>query len=318
MSIKGNIRRILFSVLPISLYLKVVYRYLHGGKLDLFEPKKFSEKLFWLKLYNGQENKKVMQLCYDKFDARRYIEEKIGPGYLPELYGIYDDVDDIDFSIFPEKYVIKITQSCGYNIINNGELEMSQEKIMEQLRKWQQEINDLSECRKRYKEESYYYTGKAKIICEEYLEDSNSDIVTDSAFFCFNGEPKYYDIVYDSVKLGDGLKSEELFYRNIYDIDKQYIPMELGRPTDEKLGNKNFENFNKMIEISERLSKDFPFLRVDLYNIEGRIVVGELTWIPMGGGGKITPEEFDYEWGKLLKLPDVKIDFKNYKRCLPK
>ena len=306
-SIKESIKNLLYVLLPEKQYLKLKYKHCHGTKLNFDDPQKFSEKLFWLKIYNGRYQKEFVQKCYDKYNAREYIAQKVGLEYLPQLYGIYNNADEIDFSQLPKKYVLKITQSCGYNIINNGQLQLSNDEIKNKLKKWLSEVNDINKVKRIYKEESYCFDGHARILCEEYLEDKSGAIAVDSAFFCFNGEAKCYDIVYDSVNLDSGAKSKTLFYRNIYDTNHKYMPMILGRPTDESLGCKRFENFDKMLEIAETLSAGIPFLRVDLYNLDGRIVVGELTFIPIGGTGKVSPEKYDYMWGSWLKLPDVKL-----------
>lgn len=304
-SLKGKLKIGLFEMLPVKTYLKICFRKYHGRPLDFDDPKTYSEKLFWLKLFNGENCKETVQRCYDKFTAREYIKEKVGEKYLPKLYGVYNSVEDIDFTALPSKYAIKVTQSCGYNIINDGKHGISIEEVKRKLNGWLHEVRNLKECRRKYKEEAYCFNGQAKIICEEYLEDKNGLVCTDSGFFCFNGVPKFYDIVYDSVDFETGIKIED-FPRNVYDMDGNFMPVSIGRPTNEALGRREYKNFREMEAIAAKLSEGFPFMRVDLYNIDGRVVVGELTFIPQGGCGRITPVEYDRQFGQWLELPRPK------------
>lgn len=309
LNMKGNIKSLIYRILPSKAYLQVLYKHYHGKKLNLSNPKRFSEKLFWLKLYNKKYNQELIHICYDKYDVRQYVIDKIGEKYLPKLYGVYNNVDEIDFESLPEKYVIKITQSCGQNIINNGKtLKMTEDDIRKQLKQWLEQTNNRKQIRKIYNEEEYYFTGKAKIICEEYLEDKNGNGAMDSDFWCFNGKVKMYDQWYDFFNEKTGEKNDShTIKRNFYDVKGNFIPVQMGRPYKPELKVSQLSNRNEMIEIAETLSQDFPFLRVDLYNVDGRIVVGELTMIPMGAAGKITPDYYDELWGDYLRLPNVKL-----------
>ena len=130
MSVINNIgKELLYKGLPKKKYLKVIYRYYHNKNLDLNSPKNFSEKLFWLKLYNQEYCSDLIQKCYDKYTVRKYITDRVGEEFLPKLYGVYDNAEEIDFDSFPDKYVLKVTQSCGYNIINNGNYSIDRNTI---------------------------------------------------------------------------------------------------------------------------------------------------------------------------------------------
>ena len=267
-----------------------------------------------MKVYNGQNQRELVRLCYDKYNVRNYIKEKIGDEHIPRLYGIFSSVDEINFQKLPSKYAIKITQSNGYNILVNERNEKSQEAIKTQLNEWLNTTNDLKKMVDIYKEESYYYDGRARIICEELLEDKEGNFPADIRIFCFNGEPKY--ISYDLDSVDDAGNKKRDYFKNTYTIDWEFLDVDFGRPRNTNVVIEKPSGLDKMIALARKLSEDFIFVRVDFYNLDGRIVVGELTWIPMGGGIIINPKEFDLQLGNELKLPNIKLDFKTFKNSL--
>lgn len=300
MGTKGKIKFALFKTLPTDLYLKIVYRYYIGGKLNLKNPERFTEKLFWLKKYNSTVMPEFMKQIYDKYTAREYITSKIGEGHLPKLYGVFSNADDIDFSLFPEKYVLKVSQSNGFNIINDGTLKMTHKEIISKMREWLKIARTKNLIQKRMTEESYYFNGDALIICEEYLEDASGNAAMDTDFWCFNGKPQFHEVYHDYIING---RPNPNCYKNIYLLDGQYLPVSITKKTNPSLARPEYKNFQEMISIAEKLSEDFVFVRVDLYNVNGHIYVGELTPMPIGGKVIINPVCYDYEWGKMLKLP---------------
>lgn len=303
MSIKGTVKNALFNMLPFDVYLKVLYMRYVGGKLNIKNPQRFSEKIYWLKKYNPEKQLELMQEIYDKYTVRSYVSRKIGEGHSPKLYGVYDRAEDIDFSALPEKYVLKISQSNGFNIINDGTVNMSEEEIVSQMNDWLTLARDKKRIRKRMKEEAYYFNGKAVIICEEYLKDENGEAAMDTDFYCFNGEPLFHEVYHDYIV--DGKPNPEGCVKNVYSLDGTYIPVSISKKTNGAIPRPNYENFNEMVEIARTLAQDFVFVRVDLYNVKGKIYVGELTPIPIGGNIVIDPIEYDYEWGEKLHLPKV-------------
>lgn len=302
MSIKGEIKLALFKTLPLDLYLKIIYKYYIGGNLNLKKPERFSEKLYWLKKYNSTVNADFMQQIYDKYTVRDYIVKKVGEGHLPKLYGVFSRAEDINFSLFPEKYVLKVSQSNGFNIINDGTLNMSQQQIISQMKEWLNCANERNMIQHRMAEESYYFNGRALIICEEYLEDASGNAAMDTDFWCFNGKPLFHEVYHNYIING---KPNPNCFKNIYSLDGQYIPVSISKKTNPDLPRPEYENFQEMISIAEKLAENFVFVRVDLYNVDGRIYVGELTPIPIGGKVVIDPISYDYQWGKLLDLPTI-------------
>ena len=308
MRIKHCIKKIFYNIIPLKTYLKLYYQYVFRKRLNLNEPQTFSEKIYWLKLYYAQYQKNLIQKCYDKFTVRNYVKQKIGEHYLNEIYGIYDDALKIDFSKLPDQFALKITQSSGKNIICVNKSKLNIEATIKCLDSW---LKESTSC-KYETEEQYMYNGKAQIICEKLLKLDNGKIPDDFRVYCFNGEPHY--IVYDvGTTLANGQHGDDI-RRNVYDLDWNLLDVEIGRKNDKTSIIPRPSNLEEMLEVSRKLSKDFPFVRVDLYNLEGRIIFGELTWIPMGGNCVIKPDHFNYEMGQLLKLPNVKVCYDKKKQ----
>ena len=303
----------MFKLLPLDKFLALKYKKQHGRTLNLDNPQRLSEKIFWLKVYNGLYERELVEKLYDKYTARDYIKEKVGEEYLPKLYGIYDSADEIDFSKLPDKYVMKITQSCGYNYIKNEMSTLSDEEIRNTMAEWLEDINNLKNKAAQFYEESYYYTGKARIMCEEYLEFNGAPVV-DRDIICINGEPSLYEVIYDFI--GEHNEINHDARKNIYDVNGNFIPVEIGKKNDPSREIEKPDNFAHMLELAKKLCQDFPYIRVDQYNVGGRIVCGELTFIPLGCSTPINPEEMDYKLGELLQLPNVKLDYKKLKEYI--
>lgn len=263
-------------------------------------PKTFNEKLYWLKYYNKKYNKELLQNCYDKLIVRDYIKDKVGDKYLNMLHGAYKSVEDIDFGSLPQKYIFKISQSSGYNYIVTDNTTCNWSEIKALLTSWL-DISKGVNCT----DEDYLFNGNAVIICERLLETRDKKLPNDYRFFCFNGEPQFVCVDIDTIDEYD--RKKKRYNRNTYDLDWNLISMNMGHPHNPDIILEKPINFEEMISVAKKLSEDFIFVRVDLYNVDGKIFFGELTWIPMGGNGIITPLEYEYTLGNMLKLRDVEV-----------
>ncbi|MDD7347303.1 MAG: ATP-grasp fold amidoligase family protein [Clostridiales bacterium] len=303
MSFKGEINNLLYKCMPGKQYLKFSYWWYHKKTLSLTRPQRLSEKLYLLKVYNGVVHREIIQECYDKYKVRNYIEKKIGKKYLTDLYGVWDNAYQINFNNLPDKCIFKISQSCGSNLICKNGYKSDEYTIKGQLDRWLREEKNASFIEKNGKIESYYNTPDVVIICEELLENPGGDIPDDIRLYCIKGKVAFITVDYDTVS-ASGEKMKE-YVRNVYSPDGIFIDAKFGRPNDVNRKFEGFENLHEMIYISEKLSEDFEFVRVDLYNVKNRIYFGELTWIPMGGAGKIEPAEFDLKMGQKLKIDNL-------------
>jgi len=271
--------------LPDIVYLKIIFREKFGYSLDLKNPKTFNEKLQWTKLYGNLE--KYTNLV-DKYEVRKYIAETIGEEYLIPLLGVYDRVEDIDFSKLSEQFVLKCTHDSGSVIVckdkNNFDIERAKKKLKKRLKK-----NFYRAWR-----EPQYKNIKPKIICEKYMVDESGTELKDYKIFCFNGEPKIVQVHFDRFTNHK---------RNSYDTEWNYIPVSIGYPSHPNMVIDKPSNLQQMLDLARKMSENIPHVRVDLYSIHNKIYFGELTFIHGAGYLKIEPKGFDFEMGSWLELP---------------
>lgn len=280
----------LFKFIPDSIMLRLQYRIKMGFFPDFKHPKRFTEKL---QLYKMKYRNPVMHQCVDKYEVRKYVESK-GLGHiLNELYGIYDRIEDIDFDALPNQFVIKTTDGGGgLNVIVVKDKQSADfTDIRKKLSSW-----GAGKERKKQKsggrEWAYYDISKRRIIIEKYLNDNNGneyDNLTDYKFFCFNGQPHCLQV--DTGRF-------DSHHQDYYDMSWQWLGVHCTYPNSRAIECPN--NFDAMKHVAAKLSSDFPFVRVDLYNIQGCIYFGELTFYPSSGYGKFTPDAFDYQLGTMF------------------
>ncbi|MBO2517320.1 MAG: carbonic anhydrase [Clostridiales bacterium] len=276
----------LLKFVPDKTMLKVQYRIKLGRKLDLKDPKRFSEKLQWYKI-NYRDP--LMHACVNKFTAREYVKEKGLEDILVKLYGHYENVNAIDWNSLPNSFVLKtVGGGGGLNVV-----------ICDDKNKL--DINEITEKLETHKKgargggrEWAYYGTDPGIICEELLINTQNPEagMDDYKIFCYSGKAKY--IVVDTDRY-IGHK------RNFYDREWNNLHITSDCPACDREIPKP-ENFNEMLRIAETLAGDFPYVRVDMYNVDGKIYFGELTFYPWSGYVQYTPDDADYLFGKDFEL----------------
>lgn len=277
-------------VFPSELFLKSEY-YFHMGKmLDLKNPTAFSEKLQWLKLH---DHNPIYHTMVDKYAVKDYISRVLGSEYVIPLLGDWDKAADIEWDRLPNQFVIKATHSGGGGavFVCKDKESFNRENATRSL----QLVLDKIDLYKRNMEWAYKDIPH-RIIAEQYIEDSYGQL-NDYKFFCFNGVVKFFKI--DFGRFTD-------HHANYYDRDCNLLPF--GEADFPPIFNQKVnipDNIEEMIAIAERLSKDNVFLRVDLYNVDGRIYFGEMTFYPASGFGKMIPEEWDKKIGDYLDLNEL-------------
>lgn len=280
---KGQVmaNRVMNPVALSKIYFKAVLKYAP----NFSEPGTFNEKLQWLKLNYWPNHEKAIR-CADKYRVRDYIEE-VGEGaLLNELYGAWDSAEEIDWEKLPEKFVLKCNHGCGYNILCRDKKALDIAETKKKLDRWMKE--DFGE----FNVEPHYSKIPRKIICEKYLGDD----VINYNIYCFNGKAAFFSL---AGGLGDG-EGEHLTYY---------------RPNGEKAPFKNrayptgnmplSPKLSEMLTIAERLAKPFPMVRVDLFDIDGKIILSEMTFTPGGALIPIEPIEADKKLGDMLDLSEV-------------
>lgn len=282
-----------FEFIPDSLMIKFQYYIKTGKILNLKNPKKYSEKLQWYKLYYRTE---LMTKCVDKYKVREYIQSKGYSHILINIYGVFKNAKDIEFDSLPNKFVLKTTNGSRTNIFCEDKNIINVEEVTEKLNKW------LYERTARAGREWAYYNVIPQIICEEYLEKDEDNDIVDYKFYCFNGKVYVIEVCkerFSSSGVKMGFFNEDFEFININNNRYSFM-----NDNNERINVSKPNNFKEMIKIAEDLSVDFPHVRVDLYNIRGRIIFGELTFY--SASGYVDYGEFDYKLGEKFNIP-IKI-----------
>lgn len=270
--------------IPDSIMLRIQYRIKMGWWPNFKHPKRYTEKI---QLYKMKYRNPIMCQCVDKYDVHQYVEAKGLSAILNRIYGVYDNASDIDFSVFPNKFVAKTTGGGGgENVaVIRDAANTDLEALRGKLDLWQKDMGASYG-----REWAYDGITKNRIIVEELLEDDdNSDgSIDDYKMMCFNGR-------FRSLWIDKGRYSDH--HRGFWDENLHFLP-DVYSDHDTFVDPPTLpENMEEMVKIAEKLSEDFPYARVDLYNIKGRIVFGEITFYPWSGYVKFTPDEFDYRLG---------------------
>ena len=274
---------LLFNVFRKKKMTKFYFRFFLKYKPNLKNPKTFNEKLCWLKLYYFPYQDDVVR-CADKYLVREYIEKAGFGEYLNELYGVWDDARQIDFDKLPERFVLKCTHGSTYNIICADKKSLDIKKTVRQLNKW------LKEDYGKFFAETHYRKTKRRIICEKYLGGAMSNY----KFFCFNGEPEF-------MYLSRGILAEGGIKTAHFDKNKQPAPF--WRHEFPKLENAELPaSFDDMQSMSAALSKAFPFVRMDWFDVDGKIYFSEMTFTPTAAYCRFVPREYDKTFGELLDI----------------
>lgn len=266
-----------------------------GTRLNLNNPIGFNEKLQWLKVY---DHRPEYTKYVDKVLVRDYVKETIGEKYLVPIIGVFDNPEQIDFNLLPEKFVIKCNHNSGGGMcVCTDKSTINTKIIRDKLNK---------ELRKNFYYENREWPYKnvvPKLLCEEFIIDKNpmntSGTLIDYKFHCFNGEPKFLYVGTDDIS--SGTKGElKLSFLDLnwetppfYRSDHEPIQTEIKKP----------DCLDEMIEIARKLSKGIPFVRVDLYWVNNQILFSEMTFFPGGGFGFFSPEEWEIKLGEWISLP---------------
>lgn len=250
-----------------TLNTKLRYRYLFKKKLNLKKPETFNEKLLWLKLKNYNNNPLVIQ-CADKYLVRDYVRDCGYEDILIDLLGVWDSAEKIQWDDLPDKFVLKWNFGAGMNIICKDKKSLNREQTVMQMNKWQKNKYWLTHSEMHYK-----YIPK-KIICEEFVECTETDTIPDYKIYCFHGKPKAVLVMHDR---GSSQMSAEFF-------DTMWQPLGNTDKYDAKLeATQKPVCLESMLLAAEKLSSPFPFVRCDFYVVEDRFYFGELTFTPAGG-----------------------------------
>lgn len=278
----------------VNIKAAVISRYSRnmGEAPDLLKPTTINEKLQVLKLGAYYKNE-IVTICVDKYRVKEYVRECFPNGELKvaEAFAFYDSVSALlkGFSkgeIKHKQFVIKCNHGCGYNFICENRDLIDFNKLKKTLQKWMRE-----DYWTRSAEPQYRFVKK-RILVEEYL----GECLKAYKFYCFNGKPK---VVYVSCADNNGNKD---VYLDFFDMEWNHLDIVLGNHPHSPFSIECPSTWNTMKEIAQKLSKRFPFVRVDLYEVGSDVYFSELTFLPTGGYMMLSPKGTARQWGDWLKL----------------
>ena len=279
------LNKILYSISPKSAANKE-YKKFFKKNIDWDSPKNLIEKIFWLQ-FNSDTS--LWTKYADKYLVREFVKEKGYENYLPKLYGKWDNPNDINFDELPERFVLKSNNGCGTVIVAKDKLQLDYESTIKQLTKWLKRPFGYSAA------QSHYLKIKPCIIAEEFLENTseNSSSIVDYKIWCFNGEPESILVVSDRLSINDySLSFYNLNWTNISNMTlTEYSKNKCWKNVDKP------DSLDKMLEIAKSLSKGFPQVRVDFYDIDGHPYFGEMTFTT--GFGYCTENYYNYLGAKV-------------------
>lgn len=280
--IEAHLIPMFVNVLSDKMYLKWLFRHNMGYKLNLDNPRSFSEKLQWLKLNDIHPEYTQM---VDKVEAKEYVRGIVGDKYIIPTIGVWNSVEEIDWDSLPGKFVIKSSNDSGGVVVCKDKRELDIHLSIKKLKGLGG--RDYS----KYNKEYPYHDVPHRFIAEKLMGDGD---LIDYKIFCFDGIPKFLFVA-------TGRQKNDTRF-DFYDTDFNHLPVLNGHPNADIWPTKP-KNYKEMLEVAQRLSKGIPHVRVDLYNINGTIYFGELTFFHWSGTTPFEPVDWDYTFGSYLKLP---------------
>jgi hypothetical protein len=280
-----TIHRRVFCWLPDKTFLSILNFLIFGKKMNWEKPQTFNEKLTWIKLYDRRPEYTKMA---DKYSVKKLVSDRIGKEYVVENYVVADRWEDIDFDKLPNQFVIKCTHDSGGAFICRDKKTFDYDKVRKRIER------NLKMRNWKTGREWPYKDIPHRIIVDRLLDDHTGNELRDYKFWCFNGVPTY---MYCTIKAAN-------IYENFYDMDFQPVNIDHGFPRHQP----EFEkptNFELMKDLASKLSKGIPFLRVDFFDVEGKVYFGEFTFYDWGGTRPFRGN-WDNYLGQFIKLPTDK------------
>lgn len=268
-------------------YIPLAYRARMGKRLNADNPQTYNEKLQWIKL-NVRDDRYTKLV--DKYEVKPIVASIIGEEYIIPTLGVYDDFDDIDFDSLPDQFVLKCNHDSGGIVVCKDKSRLDKAAARAKLN------GSLKKNYYKSLREWPYENVRPRIIAEKYMEDSESAELRDYKFFCFDGEVKALFIASDRMTQGVETKFD------FFDENFNHLPFTNGHP-NAAVPPKKPSQFELMKKLASKLSKGFPHVRVDFYEVDGKVYFGEMTFFHWSGMTPFVPEKWDYTFGSWIKLP---------------
>lgn len=280
-----KIQLFFFANLP-RIYTQLRYFNTFGNDLSYHKPNEFHEKLFWLSVY--WRNPLIVK-CADKYRVREYLVECGCGDILNELYFVYDDISGVNFKDLPEKFVMKSNRGSGNNYFCTDKTKITEKDLFNAIYNWPSIIYGVGSAEYQYMKMPF------KLICEKYIMEEGQELL-EYQLFCFNGEPDSFLVRNDLETAGKNpfavsysLQWERLYYRH----NEERFQFDLPKP----------QHIDKMLDYAKKLAQPFPHVRVDFYEIDGKLIFGELTFTTHGNVFSNYKPEVLKMWGDKLQLP---------------
>ena len=253
---------------------------------SLDNPKTLMEKLQWLNIHDDIERRAY---CADKVLVHEYAKEKIGKDICVPIIKVYDSPSDVRLAELPEKFVLKCNHGYAFNIICRNKNSLNEKECQIQLQKW------LDTPFGEKTAESHYLYIKRKCYAEKFLENKGQNELTDYKFVCFNGKPIYVQIINN--------RHENTFHLNWYDMNFNFVDISrIDICSNKDMPDRRPSGFELMKEYAAKLSSEFRFVRVDFYEVDGKVYLGEMTFTPATCFIKYKDPNTDRMLGDMLKL----------------
>ena len=279
----------LSHIIPDRLYLKIIYRIRMGKKLNIDSPQTLNEKLQWLKLYD--RNVQYTEMV-DKYEMKRYVSKVLGSDeYTVPVYGVWNRFDDIDFETLPNRFVLKCTHNSGCYVVCSCKDMFDRREAKKKLEKG---------LKRNYywgNREWPYRDVKPRILAEKFEDSIGKDDSFEYKMTCFNGRT-----VFGTICKGPAHVKLKERSNDFYDRDFSFLPFEVFNKNSLEPIEEKPVFWDELIRISDMISKETKYLRVDFYVINGKPIIGELTFFTWGGFIKFNPEEWDYKLGQMLTI----------------
>jgi hypothetical protein len=278
------IKQRIFRILTDRQFIAIEYLIMTKKWLNLNQPRTFTEKIQWIKVYGHLE--KFTQYV-DKIAVRKFVKKTIGDSHFVPLLGTWEKFSDIDFDKLPSRFVLKATHGSAYVFVCQDKSSLDLKALEKKVNKWLSENFYYKTREKQYKD------IKPRIIAEKYLEDENGELI-DYKIFCYDGQPRFIEVVWGRFTDNKGDVYKDLNWKtlDIGYVGFPYSKRKLFRP----------KNLEALLEIARKLSKPFTFVRVDLYSVKNKIYFGEITFTPGNGMERFDPPESDYQLGEFVDL----------------
>lgn len=269
-------------------YIRLAYMWRMGKKLNLENPISFTEKLQWLKLHDRNS---VYPELVDKYGVRCIIADRLGEEYLIPLIAQYDRIEDIEWEKLPDQFVLKCTHGSSTNIICTDKSAFDKKKAQQKLKVW------MNRDWYWFGREWPYKNMKRRIIVEQYMVDESGNELKDYKINCFNGEPKFIQVMSG--------RNAGAYYLNQFDTEWHPTPTGRKHHVPSKTPIAKPSNLLQLLEIARILSNGMPYVRIDLYIIDHKIYFGEITFFPASGYIDYADEKIDIALGKLIDLEGI-------------